>query len=152
MKELKNIAIVGSFGTGNIGDEAAWISVKQFLIRKNRNFKFNTQIFHWSHYFLPCGHLIEELHSFTNFDIDFMNNNFSAIIITGGGIIGSRWGLTSMPRFHEIFNKLTIPIYCISISVEKEFYSEEAIKNIKLLIRGDVFIFIVEETINKIFF
>jgi polysaccharide pyruvyl transferase WcaK-like protein len=116
---VKNIAILGSFGTGNIGDEAAWIAVKQFFVEKNIEYKYHTNIFHWSWYYLPCGYQINEFFQLTDSEIEYMNKNFSALIIVGGGIIGEKWGLITMPRFDEIINKLTIPIYSISISADK---------------------------------
>jgi polysaccharide pyruvyl transferase WcaK-like protein len=146
---IKNIAILGSFGTGNIGDEAAWIAVKQFFIEKNFKYKYHTDIFHWSWYYLPCGYQINEFFQLSDSEIDYMNKTFKALIIVGGGIIGEQWGLITMPRFDEIISKLTIPIYTISISADKIVNNlQERINSISLL-KNKSKIFTVRDEYSK---
>lgn len=122
---VRHIGIVGSFGSGNVGDEAAWMAVQEFFISKNPGYRWNIHIFQWGQPYLNNAHHITPLYMLTTEDITFINQNFEAFIITGGGIIGQQWGLTKMPHLIPIINAITIPIYCISISAEDEQYSAE---------------------------
>jgi len=42
---MKKIGIVGSFGSGNLGDEACWMAIKKFLEGKDPRYLYETQVF-----------------------------------------------------------------------------------------------------------
>ena len=89
---MKHIGIIGSFGSGNLGDEAAWISFKRFLISKDPRYKYHTHIFQWSMPYQTCGYHTNPIYTLTHKELDWINENFEAMIIIGGGIIGWKWG------------------------------------------------------------
>jgi len=122
---MKKIGILGSFGSGNLGDEAAWISIRDFLESKDPRYLYETIIFQWS---IPYSHTNHHTRAFgflSDIEIQYINHNFKCIIISGGGIVGGHWGLTCTGRLDYLLDKLTIPIYCISISAEDDEYTDK---------------------------
>ncbi len=122
---MKKLGIMGSFGSGNLGDEAAWMTVKQFFERRVPQYKYETEIFQWGIPYLPFSQNIHCLALLTPNEMEWINNSFSAIIVTGGGIIGNKFGLVNMPGFQNLIEKITVPIYSISVSAEDVEYTEE---------------------------
>lgn len=132
MDKMKHIGIFGSFGSGNLGDEAAWISVKQFLCEKNPKYKYHTHIFHWGHPHQSSGHHAYCVAYIDDKEIAWINKNFEAFIITGGGIVGPKWGMTKL-FLKKFLDKLTIPIYTISISADSGEYEKYNLENVAAL-------------------
>ena len=130
---MKQIGIIGSFGSGNIGDEAAWMSIQRFLESKDPRWKYNTHVFQWSTPYQTCGHKIHPIYALTNNELAWINENFQAMIIVGGGIVGWKWGLTATPGLDVILKGFKIPVYTISISAEKGIYGSAAKANLKAL-------------------
>jgi len=137
---MKHIGIIGSFGSGNLGDEAAWISLQRYLEFRDPKLKYHTHIFQWSMPYQTCGHKFNLIYMLKDKEIEWINNNFKALFIVGGGIIGWKWGLTKTPNLSKILKQFTIPIYTISISAEKGAYTPETINEVKTLM-----------TISKVF-
>lgn len=127
------LGILGSFGSGNIGDEAAWLSVKQYFIEKDERYKWGIYLFRWGHPHMPTGHHAQTYQLLTIEDIDWINNNLDCLIITGGGIINWNWGMIVNINLKIMFDKITIPIYCISISAEPGLYHVWIRDNIEFL-------------------
>lgn len=130
---MKKLAILGSFGSGNLGDEAAWLSVKHFFMQKNLYYKYNTHIFQWGNPHLTCGYHTDVPYIMSDQEIEYFNKEFGALIITGGGIVNEQWGLTKMANFTSFFDKIKVPIYIVSISAEPVEYSQKIIDRVKLL-------------------
>lgn len=130
---MKHIGIVGSFGSGNQGDEAAWMSIQRFLESKDPQWKYHTHIFQWSQPYQTCGHKFHPIYALTENEMQWINNNFKAMIIVGGGIVGWQWGFTKLNGIDKLLKALTIPIYTLSISAEKGEYDELTTRNTKTL-------------------
>ena len=145
---MKHIGIIGSFGSGNIGDEAAWMAVQRFLESKEPQWKYHTHIFHWASPYQTCGHKSHPIYLLTNNEMAWINENFKAMIIVGGGIVGWKWGLTKTPRLDTILKELKIPIYTISISAEKGVYSPSTKVNVETLMEVSK-VFTVRDTYSQ---
>ena len=145
---MKHIGIIGSFGSGNLGDEAAWQAIKRFLITKDPRYKYHTHVFQWSSPYQTCGYHAEPVYILTHKELEWINNNFEAMIITGGGIVGWDWGLSKTRGIDKIINGLKIPLYTISISAEKGEYNEEIKANIKAIMDKSK-IFTVRDTYSQ---
>lgn len=131
---MKHIGIVGSFGSGNLGDEAAWISVKQFLCRKDPRYKYHTHKFQWSVPYQVCTGGVYKFYNFKPAELDWINENFEAFIVTGGGIVGNKWGFIKTPGLDKLLDKLTVPIYVVSVSAEDESYDSYMVDVLKKLV------------------
>ena len=74
---MKHIGIIGSFGSGNLGDEAAWLSIQRFLESKDPRWKYFTHIFQWSNPYQPCGHKVHPIYALTEKEMEWINIRFS---------------------------------------------------------------------------
>jgi len=136
-KTMKHIGIIGSFGSGNLGDESAWLSIKQFFMAKEPKYKYYFHIYQWARFTgIPYGHHTTPLYLITTEELDWINKNFSAMIITGGGIIKTGWGFLNCVNFGWFLDNLKIPLYAISISADDGEYNPEELSLIKKLLHA----------------
>jgi hypothetical protein len=134
----KFIGIIGSFGSGNIGDEAAWISIQSYLEAQDPSYKYRVKVLQWGHPNLISNYHAISMCLMDDFDIDYINTAFEALIITGGGIINPSVGLIHNNNFKSLLEKTTVPIYCVSIDVNEGNYTEPQKELIKMLIDKSV--------------
>lgn len=132
---MKHIGIIGSFGSGNLGDEAAWLSIQRFLESKDPRWKYFTHIFQWSNPYQPCGHKVHPIYALTEKEMEWINEHFKAIIIVGGGIVGWNWGFTKLNGIDKLLEAFKVPIYTLSISAEKGKYDTISTRNVKALMK-----------------
>lgn len=139
---MKRVLLIGSFGSGNLGDEAARITMSQMLRKRG---VAEIVVSHWGGILADLYHSegmipFEDLIKNEN-DVMMTNRFFHAVVITGGGIVGNTFALSRSGNFDLFIDKLKAPLVCVSIGVDhNSMYDEKAIARIKKLVqRADYF-------------